>query len=335
MVTCEKIGVHNGRDVYKYIIQDKIVAEVISYGATLVSLWAPDANGKLTDVVLGYETLEQAEKSTVYLGATVGRYANRIAQGKFVLNGKSYALAQNDGSNHLHGGNVGFNARVFDAKIEGNGVVFSYFSPDGEENYPANMNFSVKFSVSGARLDIEYVADSDGDTLCNPTNHAYFDLSGCGCAMDTVLQIFASRYLPVSSALIPTGEEQSVKGTPFDFTSPKPISQDISADCHQLALAGGYDHNFCLDGTHAVHAYSPQSGIAMDCYTDRCGLQFYSGNFLNGDQGKRVYRKRDAFCLETQCYPDAINNANWVQPVLKKGEKFYSKTSYEFSVGAK
>lgn len=330
MITCEKFGEYNGRDVFKYTLKDKIVAEVISYGATLVSLFVPDADGKLVDVVLGYETLEQAVKSTVYFGATVGRCANRIANGKFMLNGTSYSLAQNSGTSHLHGGNVGFDSRVFDSKIEGDGVVFSLFSPDGEENYPANLNFSVKFSVKGSCLDIEYFALSDGDTLLNPTNHAYFDLSGCGRAMDTVLQIFASDYLPVSSALIPTGEVQSVFGTPFDFTVPKPVVRDISTRCEQIELAGGFDHNFCMDGNHAARAYSPQSGIVMDCYTDRCGVQFYSGNFLNGDQGKRIYQKRDAFCLETQCYPDAINHSNWVQPVLKKGEKFYSKTSYMF-----
>lgn len=335
MITCEKFGVHNGRDVFKYTLSDKIVAEVITYGATLVALKVPNAHGTLTDVILGYSTVQQAEKSTAYLGATVGRCANRINCGKFTLNGTCYALATNNGTNHLHGGNVGFSARVFDAKVEGDSLVLSLFSPNGEENYPANLNFSVKFTVRGARLDIEYFATADDDTLFNPTNHAYFDLSGCGKATDTVLQIFASCYLPIGANLIPTGEVQSVCGTPFDFTTPKQISQDISADCQQLVFAGGYDHNFCLDGAHAAHAYSAHSGIAMDCYTDRCGVQFYSGNFLDGEEGKRVYNKREAFCLETQCYPDAINHKNWVQPILKKDEKFYSKTSYEFSVGDK
>lgn len=334
MITCEKFGVFEGKDVFKYTLTDKIVAEVITFGATLVSLKVPDVKGVLTDVVLGFQTVEQAATSTAYLGSTVGRCANRTANGNFSLNGKNYSVPQNDGENHLHGGNVGFSKRVFNAKTEGNSLILSLFSPDGEENYPANLNFSVKFTVKGTSLNIQYFAESDGDTLLNPTNHAYFDLSGCGCAMDTVLQIFADNYLPINSKLIPTGELQSVKGTPFDFTAPKQISQDISADCQQLAFAGGYDHNFCLNGTRAARAYSPQSGIVMDCYTDMCGLQFYSGNFLC-ETGKRAYNKRDAFCLETQYYPDAIHNPTWKQPILKKGQNFHSETSYIFSVGAK
>lgn len=334
MITCEKFGVFEDNDVFKYTLSDKIVAEVITFGATLVSLKVPDAKGVLIDVVLGFQTVEQAATSTAYLGSTVGRCANRTAKGNFSLNGKNYSVPQNNGENHLHGGNVGFSKRVFDAKTEGNSLILSLFSPDGEENYPANLNFSVKYTVQGTSLNVQYCAESDGDTLFNPTNHAYFDLSGCGCAMDTVLQIFADNYLPINSKLIPTGELQSVKGTPFDFTVPKPVSRDMSANCLQLDYAGGYDHNFCLNGHHAARAYSPQSGIAMDCYTDMCGLQFYSGNFLC-ETGKRAYNKRDAFCLETQYYPDAIHNPTWKQPILKKGQKFHSETSYVFSVGAK
>lgn len=332
MIKREQFGVWQGSPVYKYVLQDKIEAEIVTFGGTLVSLKVPNAQGGLTDVSLGYSCVEQMWQSTAYLGATIGRCGNRIADGKFVLDGKTYLLAKNDGENHLHGGTQGFNKRLFDAEVNGNGVTMSLHSADGEENYPGDLDFSVKFTVEGTTFTIEYFGKCGANTLFNPTNHAYFNLDGDGDVHQNVLQIFASKYLPVDSSLIPTGEERCVAGSAFDFTQPKPIGKDVCAKDEQLALAGGYDHNFCLDGAHAARAFSPKTGIVLDCFTDRCGLQFYSGNFLN-EQAKKYYPKRSGFCLETQCYPNAINQSEWLQPVLKKGENFYSKTQYVFSVG--
>ncbi len=212
-------------------------------------------------------------------------------------------------------------------------MLLSTVSADGEENYPSNLEFTVKYTVIGTSLVIEYFAKSDGDTVFNPTNHTYFNLDGegSGSVLDTVVQINAETYLPVDNNLIPIGEEQSVFGTPFDFTAPKAIGRDITASCSQLKIAGGYDHNFCLKGEHAVRAYSQKSGITLDCFTDMPGVQFYTGNFLQ-EKGKSNYQPRDGFCLETQFFPNAINNPQWKQPILKNGEQFYSKTRYVFGV---
>lgn len=335
MITCEKYGVLNGKQVDKYVLSDGITVEVLTLGATLLSLSTADKSGNATDVLLGLVDVHEIQNTTTYMGSVVGRCANRIANGVMTLEGKTYRLAKNDNGNaHLHGGNCGFNQKIFDARVEGDSLYLSCQSANGEENYPANLRFTVKYTVLHCALNIEYFAESDGTTVFNPTNHAYFNLNGQGNGdvSDNVLRIFASKFLPVDKKLIPTGEERNVFGTPFDFTTEKPIGKDIGAEDKQLLLAGGYDHNFCLDGNHAATAYSPKTGIVCDCFTDRCGLQFYSGNFLCGEKGKSVYDKRAGFCLETQYYPNAVNNAKWKQPVLKKGEKFYSKTTYLFSV---
>lgn len=333
MITCEKFDVLNGEQIYKYTLSDKISVDVVTCGATLTSIRVPNSQGGQTDVLLGLTGSRDIVASQAYMGSVVGRCANRIAFGKFQLEGKSYQLACNNGKNHLHGGNAGFNQKVFSAVV-GDSLLLHYHSADGEENYPCSMDFCVKYTVSGSALIIDYFAEADGTTLCNPTNHAYFNLDGhnAGDIFRNVVQIFAIKYLPIDENLIPTGEERPVIGGAFDFTQPKAIGADISSPDAQLALAGGYDHNFCLLGSHAARVYSEKTGIVMDCYTDSAGLQFYTGNFLNGERGKAVYKRNCGFCLETQFYPNAINNPNWAQPVIKKGEKFHSQTRYEFSL---
>lgn len=334
MATREFFGKYNGKTVEKLTLKDKIVVEIVTFGATIVAVKAPSLSGETVDVALGYSTVEQLLCSSAHMGGTIGRCANRIADGRFTLDGVAYSLEKNDnGVNHLHGG-TGFDRRLFTVKsATENSAELCYHSQSGEENYPAALDFSVKFTVQGAMLRIEYFARADGTTLFNPTNHAYFNLDGQGSAdvYQNELQIFADKFLPVDKNLIPTGEERQVFGTPFDFSQPKAIGKDIFCKDEQLALAGGYDHNFCLCGQHAARASSAKTGIVMDVYTDRVGLQFYSGNFLNGEKGKAVYNKRAGFCLETQFYPNAVNVGKWAQPVIRKGEQLHSKTEYVFS----
>lgn len=334
MITKRLFDTYDGKLVYKYTLTDEISVEVVTVGATLVSLKAKDKDGVLTDVLLGLNTAREIAETPSYMGSVVGRCANRIAEGRFSLNGKTYQLAQNaDGHAHLHGGNVGFNRKVFSPRVEGDSLYLSVVSPDGDENYPAELHFTVKYTVQGSALTIEYFAESDADTIFNPTNHAYFNLDGegSGSALGNVLQLAAAKFLPMNGGFIPTGEERQVSGTPFDFMKPKPIGRDIGAPNEQLLLAGGYDHNFCLDDAHFARVYSEKSGIVMDCYTDMSGVQLYTGNFLD-EHGKSVYGKHDGFCLETQFFPNAVNVDKWKSPLLKAGQKFYSKTQYIFSV---
>lgn len=335
MIKKEFMERYQGNEVYKYTVSDEIEVEISTLGATLLSLKTPDKNGIMTDVLLGFQNAEDMIHKSGFMGAVVGRFGNRIGEGKFELEGKQYQLALNDGGKaHLHGGLIGFNQKIYTAKEQNNSLLLTYFSPDGEEGYPAGLTLTVQYTVKGKSLIIEYFAESDGTTIFNPTNHAYFNLNGenNGSILDNVLQLNADRYLPTDKKLIPTGEERNVEGTPFDFQQPKPIGKDIGAEDAQLATAGGYDHNFCLTDEHFAVVYSEKTGIQMDCYTDRPGVQFYSGNFMGGAVGKSQYHKRSGFCLETQLYPDSINKPHWRSPVLKKGEKFYSKTEYQFSV---
>lgn len=329
---------YSGKDVYKYIISDDIEVEISEFGATVLSLKVPDKFGNKTDVALGSSNVEGMLGKTQYLGSTIGRCCNRIARGRFSLDGKDYSLYCNDGGiNHLHGGKSGFNLRLFTAATDGNSVTFSYVSPDGEEGYPGKLDFSVKYSVENSVLRIEYFATSDKTTLFSPTNHTFFNLNGenDGKISDNFLKINADSYLPVDSVFIPTGEIRPVVNTPFDFTEYKRIGEDISAKDEQLAFAGGYDHNFCVNGTgfrNVASAYSAKTRILADCFSDMPGVQFYSGNFLDGSKGKSVYPFRSGFCLETQFYPDAIHRPEWQSPVLLKDKRFYSKTEYRFSV---
>ena len=304
-----------------------IEAEIESVGARINAL---RING--VDIVLGFNSVEDYNKSGCYAGATVGRVANRIAKGKFTLNGKEYRLNVNNGENHLHGGNEGFDKKPF--KVLGqtdNSVTMQYVSADGEENYPGNLKFTVKFKVENNALLIEYSAISDKDTLWCPTNHAYFNLDGegKGDCLENLMQINADKITLIDSGLIPTGEVATVSKTAFDFRKVKPIYKDLHSTNLKATL--GYDHNFILKSNHAAHVESKITGIKMDVYTDMPCLQFYSGGQLNGVKGKSgIYNRYAGFCLEPQFCPNAINMQGFDKPILKAGEikKHYIKYSF-------
>lgn len=336
MITKKQFEAYNGKDVYAYTLSDNISVTVLTLGATVTSLCVPDKTGTLVDIALGMTDVEFLLQNGAYMGAVVGRCANRIAGGNFTLSGKQYQVTQNDGLNSLHGGVRGINSRVFEVvKVDrrANSITLNTSLGDGEDGYPANMKFWVKYTVSKSSLIIDYYAESDGDTLCNPTNHAYFNLNGesDGSALDNILYVNADSYLQIDENLIPK-ERVFVDGTPFDFRKPKTIGKDIAANDRQLHIARGYDHCFCLNGEHAATALSTKSGVQMDVFTDMEGMQLYTANFLNGDKGKSVYEKNSGFCLETQFYPNAINRDDCSKPILKNGEKFHSQTKYVFSV---
>lgn len=301
----------------KTIKDGNIEAEIESVGARINAL---KVNG--IDIVFGFNSVEDYNKSGCYAGATIGRVANRIAKGRFTLNGKEYRLNVNNGENHLHGGNDGFDKKPFTLTEEtADSVTMEYLSCDGEENYPGNLRFTVKFTVENNALLMEYSAFSDKDTLWCPTNHAYFNLDGekKGDCRNNLLRINADFYTPVDGGLIPTGEKKAVKGTLFDFTIPKRIGEEIGSE--ELNVTLGYDHNFILNGAPAAHAESEVTGIKMDVYTDMPCLQFYSGGQLNGVTGKSgVYNRYAGFCLEPQFCPNAINLQDYQKPVLEAGQ---------------
>lgn len=327
---------YNGNEIYKYTLKDEIEVSIITLGARITDIIVPDKNGRFIDVALNMTNAKDIIEKSAYMGATIGRSSNRIGGGSFMINGKVYNVWHDENAAHLHGGKVGFDKKIFAAETDekSNSITMQYFSPDGEEGYPGDLNLSVKFTVRGAKLIIEYFAKTSADTLLGVTNHTYFNLNGenDGSVLDNVLQLNADEYLPTDKILLPTGEKKSVDGTPFDFRRPKPIGKDLGVKNEDLIKAGGFDHNFCLKGKHFATVYSDKTGIQMDCYTDMPGVQFYSGNFLSGESGKSVYNKNAGFCLETQFYPDAIHNPEWKCPILKKGEDFYSKTEYVFAI---
>ena len=304
-----------------------IEADIESVGARINALRV-----KGVDIVLGFNTIDDYNKSGCYAGATIGRVANRIAKGRFTLNGKEYRLNVNNGENHLHGGNEGFDKKPF-AILEqmDHSVTMEYISADGEENYPGNLQFKVKFTIENNSLFIEYGAVSDKDTLWCPTNHAYFNLDGeqSGDCLNNLLKINADFYTPVDSGLIPTGEKKKVKGTPFDFTKIKRIGDDIASE--ELKTTLGYDHNYILKSNHAAHAESVVTGIKIDVYTDMPCLQFYSGGQLNGVKGKSgIYNQYAGFCLEPQFCPNAINMQGSSSPLLVAGEEKMHYIKYVF-----
>ena len=316
---------------------------ILTYGGALRSLVVPGKDGPV-DVVLGFDTLEDYRTQDKYLGALVGRYANRIGGARFPLEGKEYPLAPNDGGvNHLHGGNVGFDKRVW--TVEGqtaNAVTLSLTSPDGEEGYPGTLKVSVTYTLKDAALEIAYRAETDKTTICNLTNHAYFNLSGHGSGpvTDQLIQVLADRYTPTVPGSIPTGELAPVGGTPMDLRAFTPIGARIDEPFEQLQLAGGYDHNWAIpgwDGTlrTAARARSPKTGITMEVETDLPGVQFYAGNYLDGcpaGKGGAPYAKRWGFCLETQYFPDSPNHDNFPSCVLRPGEVYRTVTAYRFGV---
>lgn len=328
-------------EIYTLTNSQGMKAKIMTYGATLVALEVPDKNGVSEDITLGHDHLEGYLKASPYFGATVGRYANRIAQAKFQLNGQTYHLAANDGPNHLHGGLKGFDKVIWQAtpveEKDWVGVHFSYFSPDGEEGYPGNLKVTVTYQLtSDNQLKILYEAEADKPTPVNLTHHSYFNLHGQGKGniLDHLLMINADYFTPVDKQLIPTGEIKPVKGTPWDFTSPHPIGQRIQE------VPGGYDHNYVLNKEEgelslAARVVEPQSGRVMEIFTTEPGLQFYSGNFLDGSiTGKagRVYPKHSGFCLEPQHFPNSPNQPNFPSTILQPGAKYKSQTIFKFSV---
>ena len=338
MITKRPFGtLPDGRAVTCWTIasEEGLSADILDYGATIRSIRVPDKNGKLTDVVLGYDTIEGYTGNRGYYGATIGRFGNRIGGGEFDLNGKHYVLARNNGANHLHGGNVGFDKQMWNAEEVSDGVVFSRVSSDGEEGYPGNLNIRVKFSWQGNGLEIRYHAVSDQDTVINLTNHSYFNLDGHGDVQKQTLMIQADSFTINDEGCLPTGEIVPVEGTAMDFRTPKAIGRDADADEICVKYSKGYDANFVLTGASpAAVAHSDESGITMTMTTDQPGVQLYTANGMAPRIGKagQEYGHRAAFCLETQHYPDCIHHPDWPSCVLRAGECFDSVTTYAFSV---
>jgi aldose 1-epimerase len=319
-------------------------ARIATYGGVVVSLKVPDRSGKSADVVLGFDDLDGYVTnfngpSTAFFGALIGRYGNRIAHGSFTLDGKRYSLPLNNGENSLHGGPHGFNNVVWKARPVSNGIELTYVSKDGEAGYPGQLSAMVRYTLVKGDLKIEYSATTDKDTVVNLTNHAYFNLAGQGDILGHQLTLHASRFTPVDAGLIPTGELKPVESTPFDFRKPTAIGARISADDEQLHRGRGYDHNWVLDSNggkvaEAAELYDPGSGRVMNVLTDQPGIQFYSGNFLDGSiKGKkgRPDELHAALCLETQHFPDSPNHSDFPTTVLKPGERYHTVTIYRFS----
>lgn len=321
-----------GETVYKYTISTNIAsASVITFGATLQAFIVPSKNGNV-DIVLGYDDVLSYETKGNYIGATVGRNANRIKNGEFILNGEKFILNKNNGVNNLHGGNVGFSHRVWEEKeidSENNSVTLSIFSKDGEEGFPGNLTASVKYTLTESSLDIEYFASSDKDTVCNFTNHSYFNLDGAGSETfnDCLLKIDGEYILEVDSTLIPTGKLLNVKNTPYDFTNLSNVklgNEKVKCFdvCYALKNNGNYEQVAC--------AYSNSSGVKMTVLTDQPAVQLYGGAMRERvGKGEKVYKSLDSFCLETQGYIDAINQPSFPPIVLKKGGTYYSKTTFK------
>lgn len=338
-----------GKPVNLYTLTNAHGMEVqaMTYGGIVVSLRVPDKNGKIADVVLGYDKLDGYLDKTPYFGAIVGRYGNRIANGSFTLDGVQYTLAKNDGPNTLHGGLKAFDKVVWDATSEqhngSSAVVFTYTSKDGEEGFPGNLKVKVTYTLTDKNeLDIDYEATTDKATPVNLTHHSYFNLAGEGSGdiLQHELMLNADHFTPVDKNLIPTGELRPVRGTPFDFTRATAIGARIDQDHEQLVLGRGYDHTFVINRKDndkgpvlAARVREPRSGRIMEVYTTEPGIQLYTGNFLDGTiTGKQghVYKRRYAFCLETQHFPDSPNHPSFPSTILRPGQTFHSHTTYKF-----
>lgn len=333
----------DGTQVEQITLQDgAMVCRILTCGGAVRSLIVPDRDGNPVDVALGFDTLEDYMAQDKYMGALVGRYANRIGGAKFTLNGVEYPLYANDGPNSLHGGQVGFDKKVWTVEaLTDSSVTLSLVSPHGEEGYPGTLKVWVTYTLQNGSLWIDYRAESDRDTVFNPTNHTYFNLSGhnSGSVEGQYIRLNASHYTPAAPGSIPTGEIAPVDGTPMDLRIAQPIGAHIGDPFEQLALAGGYDHNWVLAGNRSTkkfaRAWSPDTGIAMNVITDLPGVQFYTGNFIQGcpaGKGGAAYGDRHGFCLETQFFPDTPNKPAFPSCVLRAGEQFSSKTSYVFSI---
>lgn len=338
-----------GQDVHQITLTNKngMEVKVLTYGGVLASIRVPDRDGHMANVALGCRNLADYEERSPYFGCITGRYGNRIANGKFELDGKTYQLEINEAPNTLHGGKVGLNRRVWEATLIGStGVSLHYLSPDGEEGFPGALDITVTYTLTDDNaLRIDYKATTDAPTIVNLTNHSYFNLAGegSGTIYDHIVTLNADRYNPVNATLIPTGELAPVEGTPFDFRLPKAIKPGQRTAHEQIVLAQGYDHNFVLnreglaDGElgFAARVYEPESGRVMEVWTMEPGVQFYGGNFLDGSivgSSGRLYRQSDALALETQHFPDSPNQPNFPSTVLRPGETYQTSTIYKFSV---
>jgi len=336
----------DGSPVYLYTVTcGQQVARFTNYGARVVAIRTPDRKGTVGDAVLGYDTAQEyLHDKRTHLGATVGRYANRIAYGTFELQGRRYSIPVNNGQNALHGGTIGFDQRVWQGHPTAEGVDFTLVSQDGDMGFPGTLRVTVRYTLHADALRIDYQATTDKPTVINLTNHTYFNLNGddAGDILENVVYLNADRYTPINAGLIPVGTEASVAGTPMDFRNPAAVGLRIQDQDEQLKLAGGYDHNFVLNGRSgalriAARVYSPQSGRTLTVWTTEPGIQLYSGNFLDGSftgrHGRR-YEKHSALCLETQHFPDSPNHPGFPSTVLLPGTSFRSSTVWKFGTQA-
>ena len=338
-MTIEKRGwgkLPDGREVHLFHLDGGagVTADISSYGGIITSLRTPDREGRTGEIGLGHETLAAYLAKPSFFGALIGRVANRIRDGRFTLDGKQHRLWVDAGGIHLHGGEKGFNVKLWDAQVEGDRLRLDYFSPDGEEHYPGNLKVTVWYEVKGDSLGIEYEATTDAPTIINLTNHEFFNLNGCtGDILRHELRIRADSYTPVDATLLPTGEILPVAGTPMDFTRAKAIGRDLED------IPEGFDHNFVLSrpgsdtNEPAVEVYDPASGRTLAMFTSEPCVQLYIGNFLDGTDvgiGGKVYHRRYGFCLEAQKHPDAINHANFADTVLRPDDKYHQMTVYRF-----
>jgi aldose 1-epimerase len=333
----------DGASISLYALRNSKGAEarICNYGGIVVSLKVPDRTGQLGDVVLGYDNLDDYIKNSPYFGALIGRYGNRIAKGQFTLNGRQYTLATNNYPNSLHGGVKGFDKVVWNATPDGPSLKLTYLSHDGEEGYPASLSVTVVYTLTDDNaLKVDYTATSDRDTVINLTQHSYWNLAGKGDILGHVVMMPAEKFTPVDSTLIPTGELRPVEGTPFDFRKPTAIGARIAQSDEQLKFGGGYDHNWVFSKTIGdlsvmARVTEPTSGRVMEVLSTEPGLQFYSGNFLDGTitgKGGWVYKFRNGFCMEPQHYPDSPNHPDFPSTVLHPGQTYRNTIIYKFSV---
>ncbi|MEG2088084.1 MAG: aldose epimerase family protein [Angelakisella sp.] len=314
------------------------MAELLDYGCIIRGVRVPNRAGALVDVVLGYDSVAGYQQNDGYFGAAIGRHANRLAKGRMTLGGRVYQLATNDHANHLHGGSKGFDRYVWEHQVTENGVTFSRVSPDGEEQYPGTLRVSVAYTFDDEnRLDITYHAVSDGDTVVNLTNHSYFNLDGGGSVADHTLWVDAQQFTENSSECMPTGKLLPVEGTPLDFRTAARLGNGFVSDYHQVKMFGGYDHNFVLGGSgyrSVAKLASANSGIAMEVFTTKPGVQLYTANMMQPRTGKggAVYGPHGAACLETQYFPNSMECANFPSPVLAAGKPYHHRTTYCFTV---
>lgn len=341
MITSKPFGSVNGQPVTLYTLSNGATqVDIMSYGATIVSIRTPNAKGEILDVLCGWDTVEEYQQHGGYLGAVIGRNSNRIANASFLLNQRQYQIGANEKNNNLHGGPEGFDTKIWTVLPEGEKLICNYISPDMEAGFPGTVEVTVTYSLSSNNeLELDYHATTDKDTIVNLTNHAYFNLGGhhSGSIVNHKMKLYADFYTPVDENCCPTGEVLSVRGTVFDFTEFRTIADGID-HVPDFAITGGYDHNFILRTREhqlslAAEVFCEQSGIKMDVYTNKPAIQFYAGNMMDEGMAKAgaQYHKRDGFCLETQMVPNCLAYPHLGSPILRKGEIYHDKTIYQFS----